>query len=472
MDLWRSFANASQASDADSGLRLRDFLPFAQPLRRSAARCEPGTAGYLFPNSSTSQLPAAVPPAYETPNLRVHTHPSPRFNVFPREEEGHERLPAYSCSIRREAVFARKMEYRSPFERACDRAWFKVYAILDGTMLKICRVRTTALAQRSSEHEVSANPDLPVAAGAGTVLKTYTLQHAEVGDAIDYIKSVNPLFLSSVECSVTKRLHLADHVLNRRRYVIRLRVETDQFLLACNTIETFLDWLEALSAAINLALPLEERSLPRYRVIPRRYIPRLTATRQQPATQQEAITSNLSSRSPRRRAMSNLEESHGLRNVGGRSTDAQLSQSAEAERLLENIASLGFVDGIRLRGSSSAISSSGLPSSYPSVSSARTNSPAYSTSESDSPQERRQETQQNDGKWCPPHRWTMARDIWYAHRCTTVLCGDAPRQSNLIIKDGKRWKIDWAEERLIPLKEKPPRLPKYGEITKSGWVRA
>jgi hypothetical protein len=45
------------------------------------------------------------------------------------------------------------------------------------------------------------------------------------------------------------------------------------------------------------------------------------------------------------------------------------------------------------------------------------------------------------------------------------LCGDTPRQSDLIIKDGKRWKIDWAEERLIPQKKKAPRLPKYGEIT-------
>ena len=91
-------------------------------------------------------------------------------------------------------MFAKKMEYRSPFERACDRAWFKVYVVLDGTMLKICRVKTAALAQRASEHEVAANPDLPIAASAGTVLKTYTLQHAEVGDAIDYIKFVTPLF--------------------------------------------------------------------------------------------------------------------------------------------------------------------------------------------------------------------------------------------------------------------------------------
>jgi hypothetical protein len=266
-------------------------------------------------------------------------------------------------------------------------------------------------------------------------------------------------------------LHLADGVLNRRRYVIRLRVETDQFLLSCNTIETFLDWLEALSAAINLALPLEERSLPRFRVVPRRYVPRLAATRQRSATQQEAAASDLSSRSPRRRAISNLEGGRGLRNVGGISADVQLSRATEVERLFGNIAGGGYTRGIDPRGSSSTICSDPL-SRQLSVSSASANDPLHSTLEPDSPQEHNQETQQNDGKWCPPHRWTMARDIWYAHRCTTVLCGDAPRQSDLIIKDGKRWKIDWAEERLILLKEKAPRLPKYGEITKVGSVRA
>jgi hypothetical protein len=99
-------------------------------------------------------------------------------------------------------VFVRKMEFRSPFERACDRAWFKVYVVLDGTMLKICRVRMTALAERASAHEVAANPDLPIAATAGMVLKTYTLQHAEVGNAVDYTKFVCP-FPSTVMALLT-----------------------------------------------------------------------------------------------------------------------------------------------------------------------------------------------------------------------------------------------------------------------------
>jgi len=56
----------------------------------------------------------------------------------------------------------------------------------------------------------------------------------------------------------------------RRHFAIRLRVQAVQFLISCRTLEPYLDWLEALSAAINVSPSLEERSLPRYRTLPRR----------------------------------------------------------------------------------------------------------------------------------------------------------------------------------------------------------
>src|SRR5579862_5032118 len=186
-DLWRSFVTGVQVNDSDSGPRLRGFLTFTQPLHRSSAHTESSMVGSnAFSNSSTSELLSAGPPPYDEPSHQGRILPPPRFNVIPREEEGRECLPAYSCSIRREAVFARKMEFRSPFERACDRAWFKVFVILDGTMLKVCKVRNIVLAGRTLAHDIAANPDLPVTAIAGAVMRTYTLQHAEVGNAVDY----------------------------------------------------------------------------------------------------------------------------------------------------------------------------------------------------------------------------------------------------------------------------------------------
>lgn len=55
----------------------------------------------------------------------------------------------------------------------------------------------------------------------------------------------------------------------RRRYVIRIRAEADQFLLACVELETFIQWLDALFAALSVAAPIDERDFPRDQSIPR-----------------------------------------------------------------------------------------------------------------------------------------------------------------------------------------------------------
>lgn len=51
--------------------------------------------------------------------------------------------------------------------------------------------------------------------------------------------------------------------------MIRLRLEDHQFLLSCVELETFIRWLDHLNAAIAIAEPIDERSLPRDQTIPR-----------------------------------------------------------------------------------------------------------------------------------------------------------------------------------------------------------
>ncbi|PWW75321.1 hypothetical protein C7212DRAFT_42024, partial [Tuber magnatum] len=147
----------------------------------------------------------------------------------PREEEGKEKLPVYSCSLHCEAIFKQKMELSSPFDRAGVRKWVKAYAVLHGTLLKLHKPK---LGGR------------PVGHYPGELIRHYTLQLAEVGTAADHKK---------------------------RHFVIRLRVQTEQFLLSAERVAVFLDWLEALSASVDLSPSLEERSLSRYQTLPRRW---------------------------------------------------------------------------------------------------------------------------------------------------------------------------------------------------------
>ncbi|EPQ52120.1 hypothetical protein GLOTRDRAFT_47524, partial [Gloeophyllum trabeum ATCC 11539] len=77
------------------------------------------------------------------------------------------------------------------------------------------------------------------------LLRVYTLQHAESGLGSDYMK---------------------------RRNVIRVRMEGEQFLLQAADVASVVDWIEGFQAATNIALDLDERPMPKGPMFPR-YVP-------------------------------------------------------------------------------------------------------------------------------------------------------------------------------------------------------
>lgn len=126
------------------------------------------------------------PPSYD-----AATQPQLHFKVQPRENEGKEQLPKYSCSIMIRAVFAKKMELESAVHRAQDRKWSRVFVDLQGTALRIYKTKSVGI---FSKAQLAANltPDLPPYLKPGMLLRTYSLQYADVGVAADYIKYVRP----------------------------------------------------------------------------------------------------------------------------------------------------------------------------------------------------------------------------------------------------------------------------------------
>ncbi|KAF7316434.1 hypothetical protein MIND_00162400 [Mycena indigotica] len=75
------------------------------------------------------------------------------------------------------------------------------------------------------------------------LIRAYTLQHAESGLGNDYLK---------------------------RKHVIRVRLEGEQFLLQARDVGDVVDWIEALHCATNIALDLDERPMPKGPLFPRR----------------------------------------------------------------------------------------------------------------------------------------------------------------------------------------------------------
>lgn len=75
------------------------------------------------------------------------------------------------------------------------------------------------------------------------LIRAYTLQHAESGLGNDYIK---------------------------RKNVIRVRLEGEQFLLQAPDVPSVVEWIEGLHAGTNIALDLDYRTMPRGPMFPRR----------------------------------------------------------------------------------------------------------------------------------------------------------------------------------------------------------
>ncbi|GJJ14948.1 hypothetical protein Clacol_009218 [Clathrus columnatus] len=101
----------------------------------------------------------------------------------------------------------------------------------------------------SASNNNTTNPEKP---DSSLLIKEYTLQHAESGLGTDYTK---------------------------RRNVIRVRMEGEQFLLQAKDVNDVVKWIEALQAAANIALDLDERPMPRGPIFPRRGRGRRVRTR-------------------------------------------------------------------------------------------------------------------------------------------------------------------------------------------------
>lgn len=233
----------------------------------------------------------------------------------------------------------------------------------------------------------------------------------------------------------------------RKRYVIRVRAEADQFLLSCQKIETFVLWLQSLFAAIDLAPPLDDRQIPRDLSIPRprrRRAARTTASNMERnaalvAEQHEIMRTQF----PRLAETILEDESPG-------------SDDEEADIPSEDTAPVRPAP-VNNASSYSTSSSGGSPRPVPGTTALISrNRAARNLGHSNSPHP---SIEPETGKWQPHHQWTPLYDMQYAKRCMAVLTSRSPRKTNFVIMKGKQWIVDWATGALTRWEP-----PEYGEV--------
>lgn len=262
-------------------------------LERFMLREDTGSTG--TDTLQSSQNEQICPPAYE----KV-THEDRDMiledNFSSKNEE--EELPRYSPSVYKIGVVRRKVEWLTPYEPSCIRAWKNVIMELNSTQLNFYEIPSILegqvlalnflgmndpeflkpLIDEEVNRELILSPlttpfdtnfhvicsklgiilqsakqrDLAKSDGrrqglefskSRKLLRSYSLQHACIGLASDYQK---------------------------KRNVLRLRVETEQILIQCPDIKSLIDWHNAISAAKSVSLDISSRELPKERTLPRR----------------------------------------------------------------------------------------------------------------------------------------------------------------------------------------------------------
>lgn len=328
-------------------------------------------------------------PARQTPGFEQSRHV--------HGADGHEPLPNYQSSVYLEGVFSKKHEIENTTKRAEDRHWHTVFVTLNGTALDVYTVKKDWGWGRSRDGPTIC-PDNPPWVKRSKLEKSYSLLHADAGIAADYTK---------------------------RRYVIRIRAETDQFLLSCIELTTFVKWLECLFAAIDVAAPIEDRDFPRDMSIPR--IQRIRWLQgQSPALPGFACSAEQSR---------NEETSAATREDEGGAAAASAASAAAPPAPLPATRQPLHETAAHPPPRIEAVNRRLSTSSYPNVS-----------------------VDPHTGKWFPEHRWSSAHDLLYAKLCYSNLLFRSPRKSNYIISKGKQWFVDWGTGKMVRVLP-----PTYGE---------
>ncbi|KKA29717.1 hypothetical protein TD95_003820 [Thielaviopsis punctulata] len=380
-------------------------------------------------------------------------------------------LPSYSCSVECEGVFERKMEIENTTKRAEYRQWQTVYITLVGTALTVYAAKKDRGFGKKGGPGIS--PDNPPWMKKGKLIQQYSLMHADAGIAADYRNLLVEMSASSG--MLTKFC--------RRRYVIRVRAETDQFLISCVELSTFIRWLDALFSAIDVAAPLEERDFPRDQSIPR--VQRIRWLR---GTQHQSMCSgNPPGSSSSAGSVSGcIGESSGMDLHGGLSAfdpmgnpesrflaaeqiDAEYMNEEDHVLIADDDDEDGRIDPVAIANgtipappaSSPASASTPVPAPAPTTGPSRHADPLRRLSTTEYPHDA---IDYLSGKWAPHHVWTEAHDLLYAKMCYSVLLFRSPRKSPFVVSKGTQWRVDWQTgqmTRVLP--------PQYNTEDKSAW---
>lgn len=408
------------------------------------------TFGYhnTFHTHALASIVESAPPSYELANSPQRHLQSTKGTPL---ADAPEQLPSYQCTLRFQGFLALRTELSTPFLVSLDKNWHSVYAVVCGTQLSI-------FSMKSNRGFRSASPI------QGRLLRTYSLQHAEVGLAVDHDgREIVPksLFAKMAPKAARKRMWHTDPQLFEpsREYVIRLRIEEETILLCSDTHENMLDWVELIGAAIDISQPLEDRSEPRYRSLPRRsrrqrQIEEGALERSHPVTNEE-LEARLIAQQQRlfRRLYPHLADDS---SPNGTSLERMITSSSELRREVQR-------QGEAVHEDAEDLDPADVREDSGEGSTSRPNSPRRQTSTTSLRESARYEPKTASER----SQMTPNALCRFRRRCAPILLASSPRASPIIFQNGHRYQIDVKREALVPFQLLPPRYDASKENVKT-----
>ncbi|EON69540.1 hypothetical protein W97_08800 [Coniosporium apollinis CBS 100218] len=385
-----------------------------------------------FHTHSLPSTPETLPPTYDT---AVTTTPRPT---------NREVLPRYTCSVNHEGAGSMKSELYTPFLMTIQQQWQDVYFVLRGTQLSIYKLKTSTFGR----------PVKPAA--PGRLIETYTLQHAEVGLATDYSKGcLRPKrgLVRLLPSSTWQKVYESDPQLFEpvREFVIRLRLEAEQFVFSVGTQEQMLDWVEKICAAIDISPPLESRSEPRYRTMPRR-------SRRQRHLDTRTLQNldNLESLAEGVRIL--REQERILREMYPQLTEGGADAAEAGPPVADSPTNDAGADADTydredfLFPTNSLRPGSAPPATAPAPASQQPALAALTTTQIPS----------YNPKTAAPRTSSAAQTLRYRRRCCPVLLYHSSRASPVVMRRGVRMRLDRERQLLVEFEEHPPKYDAHG----------
>jgi len=356
---------------------------------------------------------------------------------------GKEPLPQYTCTVSAGSRMLVNMESVSPLHSVSQSEWRDIYVEVRGTMLNFHRVK-------------DGRP--------GRILRSYTLQHAEIGLAPDVYHTVlapNSRLAHLIPSAARQKAFKKDPQLFRaeEQYIMRLRVETDQILLAHKSEDKILEMVHEIGAGIDLAPALDERNISKQCTVPRR--------RRRPNTQTATDINNAAIIAEQERILQQMYPSFAEGTTEQTATPtASLPATStpstplgtptrEDDELDLSAIREDFNDSNTLTQTTTTDSTTSASNverpGYSRTTTASSTASAFQTTYETAPSNFGPE-----GKWQPPHLRTAVQIRRYVRRCAPLLMSDTVRASDIVICNGKRMRINWREERLEDWRLQPP----------------